>query len=384
MLSIEILIAVGFTAIISATTLLWILYDRKRGPDNARIYLGSVFEFAPDAILLVASDGKILLANKRTEAMFDYGPGELVGKSIEILIPEQLRRKHESFRAGYISSPRVRPMGSGLVLYGRRKDASEFPVDIMLSPIQGGRNPTVIAIVRDVTVRLRSETERLEAISMVARSLAHDLRNPLTAIASASYVLGSEIQMSEGGRRMLKLIDRNISAADSIVMNLLAISSIVKPRIENLRLDLFLKDVLAKIAVPANVTLEINGEKELQTANDPNLLSRALTNLCINALESMPNGGKLSVSTSATNDQILIRIADTGVGMPDDVLGKLGTLFFTTKARGMGIGFAISKKFIESTGGKLHVNSERGVGTTVEVSIARVVNLEGQISPVTP
>jgi len=378
----EILTVVAFTGAICVSTLLWTLYEVKRHPKNPRAYLGSVFEFAPDAILLVASDGNILLANKQTHEMFGYEENELIGRSVDSLIPERLRGRHDSYRAGYVSSPRIRPMGSGLALYGRRKDGSEFPVDIMLSPIEEGRCPTVIAIVRDITVRIRVESERLDAINMVARNLAHDLRNPLTAIASASYVLDAEAGISEQGKRMLKIIAKNVSAAEGIVSNLLAISSTAKPQMATLQIDQLLKDVLGQMVISPNVTVIHEGEKGLRTMSDPSLLKRALTNLCVNALDSMPNGGTFTISTNSENGHVVVAISDTGLGMSKETISRLGTLFFTTKAKGMGIGFAISKKFIEGTGGTLEVSSQEGLGTTVSVSLPRAAELPEQTTPI--
>jgi protein-histidine pros-kinase len=339
-----------------------------------QIFLEDVFEFAPDAIFLVAPDGGILSANKQAETMFGYSQGELNGRRIEDLIPERLQSKHTAYREGYISQPRARAMGSGLVLLGRRKGGSEFPVDIMLSPLGEKRPPTVMAFVRDVTERTRTEAEKLDAINTVARSVAHDLRNPLTAIASASYVLDAEAQVSEKGKRMLTLIDRNVVAADRIVKNLLDFSSVLRTRFEDLRVDLLLEEILAEISVPANIAVVSHYEK-LATKSDPDLLRRAVANLVANAIESMPSGGTLSVGCRSVDGQIAITIIDTGLGMSEETMMKLGTLFFTTKAKGLGIGFAISKKFIESAGGTLGLTSELGKGTTVTVSLGHPLHV---------
>jgi len=359
-------------AAVSLSTLIWTVYSSRTRSRKMRILLDDIFEFAPDGIFLVAPDGEILLANKQAEVMFGHEHGELTGKRVEELIPERLQEKHIAYRNGYTSQPRARAMGSDLTLFGKRKDGSEFPVDIMLSPLQQKPRPAVMAIVRDITERTRTEMEKIDATNNVARSVAHDLRNPLAAIAAASYLLDSETKMTEQGRRMLALINRNIWAAERIVSNLLDFSSAVKPKAEELRIDLLLKDALAGIVIPSNVNVVDHCEGIVSTRTDQGLLKRAVTNLIANALDSMSNGGTLSLGCRSLNNQIRITIADTGTGMSAETIAKLGTLFFTTKAKGMGIGFATSKRFVEGAGSTLELTSQLGKGTIVTVKLPRV------------
>ena len=367
----ENLIILALAAFVSLSTLAWAVYGFSTRSEKRRIFLEDIFESAPDGIFLVGPDGAILIANKQAEIMFGHNRGGLTGKRVEDLVPDRLRAAHVGYRGSYTSQPRTRAMGSGLALYGRRKDGSEFPVDIMLSPLGERRPSTTMAIVRDVTERARTEAEKMNTINTVARSVAHDLRNPLTAIASASYMLKSEPEVTEQGRRMLTLIERNISSADKIVTNLLDFSSAVRPQFQEVRIASFLKEILADFPVPATTTIVTHCDDDLRTSNDPALLKRALTNLIANALDSMPSGGTLTIGCKSLNDQIQISIADTGVGMSQDTIARLGTLFFTTKSKGMGVGFAITKKFIEGTGGTLGLTSEQGKGTTVTVNLGR-------------
>ena len=121
-----------------------------------------LLESAPDAVVLVGARGQIELVNRRTEELFGYKPGELIDREVEFLVPDRFRAGHLAHRAGYVADPRTREMGAGLELYGRRRDGSEFPVEISLSPMRAEGDELVIAIVRDVSERRAAERERLE------------------------------------------------------------------------------------------------------------------------------------------------------------------------------------------------------------------------------
>jgi PAS domain S-box-containing protein len=119
--------------------------------------LQGVLEFSPDAVVVVNHEGRVVRANQQADLLFGYGRGELIGQAVEMLIPEQFRAQHAQYRADYAAAPRLRPMGAGLALHARRKDGSEFPVDIMLNPVETKEGGVVIAVVRDITERKQAE-----------------------------------------------------------------------------------------------------------------------------------------------------------------------------------------------------------------------------------
>src|SRR6266511_5130973 len=160
----------------------------------------ALLESAPDSIVIVDREGRIAIVNQQVEQMFGYGRDELIGQPVEILVPERFRAPHVADRDGYIASPRTRPMGAGLELFARRKDGSELPVEISLSPLQDPDGMLVTSIVRDVSDRKRVEGQLRDAARELQLSnaelkelqqlreewtsvIAHDLRQPVAAIS---------------------------------------------------------------------------------------------------------------------------------------------------------------------------------------------------------
>jgi len=150
--------------------------DQTQRPDTQALF-EKLFTSSPDGIVVVDRKGGILETNPQIESMFGYAAGELRGSPVEILIPERLRPSHEAHRADYGHQPRIRPMGSGLELYGRRKDGTEFPVDIMLSPLDTSTGPLVLAVIRDVTERKQLEDEMRKLISTDALTALGNYRS---------------------------------------------------------------------------------------------------------------------------------------------------------------------------------------------------------------
>ena len=222
------------------------------------------------------------------------------------------------------------------------------------------------------------KTERLAAIGELAGMVGHDLRNPLTGIKNSAYYLkkkGTEISKVQA-KEMLDTIDRCVDYSNKIVSDLLDYSREIHLELTECSPRLLLFESLAMSQVPEKVKI-VNCLK-----NKPNLkvdsekIKRVFINLIKNAVDAMPNGGKLTIASKQVNDDLEFSFADTGIGISDEVMPKLFSPLFTTKAQGMGFGLAICKRIIEAHGGKITVKTAKGKGTTFTVTLPIEPKLE--------
>jgi PAS domain S-box-containing protein len=173
-----------------------------------------VFEHAPDGIVLADGAGRIIKVNAQTETMFGYAREALIGEPVEILIPRRYAAQHVGHRTGYLAAPRTRTMGVGLDLFGRRKDGTEFPVDIMLSPLDMAHHPLVMGVVRDVTERKFFETQALHAREMHLKEVHHRVKNNLQVISSLLYLQSAHTTDT----KVLELLTESRNRVNSIAL----------------------------------------------------------------------------------------------------------------------------------------------------------------------
>ena len=197
------------------------------------------------------------------------------------------------------------------------------------------------------------------------------MRNPLAAIKSAAYFLGKKQGdfVGSSGKRMLAIIDSSITHADKIINDLLDYSEELSLDFKKYDPRTILDVVLSKAIIPENIKLLCQAKNEPTLCIDPTKIERAFLNIIKNAVDAMPNGGALKVRSQADPENVDFIFSDTGKGIPPQVMTKLFTPLFTTKAKGMGFGLAISKRIIEAHGGKISLTSKIEEGTTVIVSL---------------
>jgi PAS domain S-box-containing protein len=361
---------------------------------DAKIDLSTLFEAAPQGILAVASDGRILLVNRLTEEMFGYDRSELVGQPLEMLLPERYRGAHAVHRSAYFSAPRVRSMGGGMILAGRRKDGTEFPLEIGLSSAETTHGVLAIGFLVDVTKYQRAadalshfntELQRSNAeLEQFASVASHDLQEPLRMITSYLKLLDTryagrlDAQAQEflayavdGATRMRALIEAllSFSRAGSIHSDFqpLPAATVFEQAIENLR------------AAIAETHAEITCDPLPEIVADASLLVQVFQNLIANGIK-FHNGGvpRIHVSAVQQDQQWVFSVHDNGIGIEPRHASRIFRIFERLQSSerypGTGIGLAIAQKIVERHGGRIWFESQAGNGSTFYFSIPRAAS----------
>jgi PAS domain S-box-containing protein len=364
-----------------------------------------LLEAAPDAIMEVDREGRILLLNLVTEKMFGYKREELLGKPVEILVPDALRGGHAQHRADYWAHPVTRPMGSALQLHGRRKDGSSIPVEISLSPVKSEEGFRVTAVIRDISERRQTEdrlremqqtyTRELESRnhdveranqlkSEFLASMSHELRTPLHTIIGFAELLAEELEgpLNEKQQRFMNHIHTDSIHLLALINDILDISKIESGRL-GLRRETFdmaaaLEEILSSIRSQASaksIVIETSLSIPPTMFADRLRVKQVLFNLLSNALKFTPAGGRIRIEAALRDALIEISVTDTGIGIAKEqheaVFDKFYQVGSTTKGvrEGTGLGLAITKALVEEHGGSIRLESEPGKGSRFTFTI---------------
>jgi len=259
-----------------------------------------------------------------------------------------------------------------------KADGKRLPIETSTTPIlsEEGRVVGIQGIARDLTERKKLEerlrnAERLAAIGETAAMVGHDVRNPLQGITGAAYFLKTRLASSADKKvnEMLEVIDQCVTNADKIVNDLLDYSREVWLERTDNSLQQLVTDALDNVKVPENIQVIDLTEGSLRVTVDPEKIRRVFINLLSNAVDAMPDGGKLTITSKESNGKVEIAITDTGIGMTEEMMGKLWSPLLTTKPRGMGFGLVICKRIVEAHGGTITAESKVGEGSTFTITL---------------
>jgi two-component system sensor kinase FixL len=337
-----------------------------------------ILDSATDAIVTINEDHVIIGYNRGAEKIFGYSREEALGQDLKIIIPTPYKEQHRDFVRRFIATRSPHVIGKHVQLSAQRRDGSEFPMSISFSMAEVRGDLYFTGIVRDITEYKRLEERllqagRLAAVGNTVSHIAHEIKNPLAIIGGFARQLQKIPGLDDKSQHKLTIIMEEVSRLEDMIAQM---RDFVKhPAVKKEPGDLeVLLDEVAEMFEEAfkerHVTLKWVKSQENRPLNfDRQQIRQVLINLINNALEAMPHGGELTMSTRVKDANLELSISDTGLGMTPEVKANIFQPYFTTKEKGTGLGLAICQSILEEHGGGILVDSTPGQGSTFTLQI---------------
>ncbi len=351
---------------------------------EAHSFLNLVLDSSTEyAIVAVDMDARITLFNRGAEMLFGYGAAEVLGRRPSDLFVDVERYGRDVLSSALIEADTDGHFQTELRLH--RKDGTELPASVALTPIIGGQQLGHLCVIHDLTAEREAEEavrrmqarlahhERIAALGRVAAQVAHEVKNPLAGLLLYSMHLRKKLAGRVGDDE-LQLADRIVETINHLANTVNQIMNFARPvslELREIDLNEVVRNVL-QLLEPQLTSAGIETQTDLwggglRARLDESALRSALTNLILNALQAMTGGGRLSVKTGRGENALRVEVEDTGVGMTEEQLRNVFEAFYTTKSQGLGLGMPYAKKVVEQHGGRVSVESRAGKGTTVRI-----------------
>jgi two-component system sensor kinase FixL len=362
-----------FTGILHDLTSRVQLEDRLRASE-AR--WRSIVDSAVDGIVVIDSRGRIEAFNPAAERLFDCREADVVGKNVNILMPSPYHEEHDEYLSHYLRTGVQKIIGIGRQVTAKRRDGATFPIHLSVGEMSVNGERKFTGILHDLSVRIRMEEQLREQTALarlgeMAAVIAHEVKNPLAGVRGAIEVIGGRLPKDSKDASVVKEILSRIDALNELMKDLLLFARPPQPRLAPVDLAVLIRttaDLLSGDPVLEGVGVGVEGDAPAVAA-DAELLKIVFQNLLVNGAQAMQGHGAIRIGLESVNGMCRVTVADAGPGIPSDVRERIFTPFFTTKARGTGLGLPTAKRIVEAHGGTIAIMCPPDGGTTVVVQL---------------
>jgi two-component system, LuxR family, sensor kinase FixL len=336
----------------------------------------SIVESAVDGIVVIDARGSIESFNPAATRLFGYTEADVVGKNVNMLMPSPYHEEHDGYLSRYLSTGTAKIIGIGREVIGRHRDGSTFPVHLAVGEMLVNGERKFTGILHDLRARIQIEERLREQTAMarlgeMAAVIAHEVKNPLAGVRGAIQVIGGRLPKDSKDAAVIKEIVSRIDALNELMKDLLLFARPPQPHQMPVDLAGLIRttaDLLSADPSLKDIAVRIVGEAPPVQA-DAELLKIVFQNLLMNGAQAMQGQGVIQVTLQAADSACRVTFHDSGPGIAPDVLGQIFTPFFTTKARGTGLGLPTAKRIVEAHAGTIAIECPPGGGTAVRVEL---------------
>lgn len=344
--------------------------------DRAAQVLRALIDSAVDGIIVIDSQGRIETFNAAAERLFGYREAEVIGRNVTMLMPSPYREEHDRYLSRYLETGHAKIIGIGREVTGVRRDGTVFPLHLSVGEMTVGEERKFTGILHDLSARVRMEEQLREQAALVrlgemAAVIAHEIKNPLAGIRGAVQVIGGRLPNESRDAAIVGEIVNRIDTLNGLIQDLLLFARPPRPKpslVDVSPLVATTADLLTDDPALSGIEIHVEGSSPPVSA-DPELLKIVFQNLIVNGAQAMGGKGRISVWIHTTDETCHVRFVDAGPGIPSDIRQKIFTPFFTTKARGTGLGLPTAKRLIEAHQGTIHIDCPPTGGTTVTIRL---------------